>query len=349
MTAEHAAPVRQNAAPQTAPPQDVRVGVIGVGRMGADHVERITRRIKGARVSVLSDYLRETAEKVSQAAPGSRVVDTWQEVVAAEDVDAVLIASPGEFHREQVLACIEAGKPVLCEKPLAMNPSDAYDVVRAEAEAGTPLVSLGFMRRFDVGYGELKDALEAGELGTPMSLNCKHRNASVPPGFTDTHMVYDSAVHEIDAISFFLEEPVVSVQTVMPRGTEKAPEGPHDPRCSCSAPPPAPSSPTSCGSAPTPATRCAPSWSARRARRPWARSPGSSPPSRPAPAGAGRCRWTSAPASSPPTTRRCRHGSPRWPTAATSRPARRPPGTATRPPPCARPQSGRSRPRAPWT
>ena len=229
MTAEHAAPLQQNAAPQSAPPQDVRVGVIGVGRMGADHVERITRRIKGARVSVLSDYLRETAEKVSQAAPGSRVVDTWQEVVAAGDVDAVLIASPGEFHREQVLACIEAGKPVLCEKPLAMNPSDAYDVVRAEAEAGTPLVSLGFMRRFDVGYGELKDALEAGELGTPLLLNCKHRNASVLPGFTDTHMVYDSAVHEIDAISFFLEEPVVSVQTVMPRSTEKAPEGLHDP------------------------------------------------------------------------------------------------------------------------
>ena len=229
MTAEHAAPLQQNAAPQTAPPQDVRVGVIGVGRMGADHVERITRRIKGARVSVLSDYLRETAEKVAVTAPGSRVVDTWEEVVAAEDVDAVLIASPGQFHREQVLACIDAGKPVLCEKPLAMNPSDAYDVVRAEHEAGASLVSLGFMRRFDTGYGELKDALEAGELGSPLLLNCKHRNATVLPGFTDTHMVYDSAVHEIDAISFFLEEPVVSVQTVMPRSTEKAPEGLHDP------------------------------------------------------------------------------------------------------------------------
>jgi myo-inositol 2-dehydrogenase/D-chiro-inositol 1-dehydrogenase len=228
----HAAPQQSAPAqpgPQSAAPQDVRIGVIGVGRMGADHVERISRRIKGARVSVLSDYLRETAEKVAQSAPGSRVVETWQEVVEAEDVDAVLIASPGQFHREQVLACIDAGKPVLCEKPLAMNPADAYDVVRAEHEAGAPLVSLGFMRRFDAGYGELKDALEAGELGTPLLLNCKHRNATVLPGFTDTHMVYDSAVHEIDAISFFLEEPVVSVQTVMPRSTEKAPEGLHDP------------------------------------------------------------------------------------------------------------------------
>ena len=213
----------------TAPPQDIRVGVIGVGRMGADHVERLSRRTKGARVSVVSDYLRETAETVSATAPGSRVVDTPEEVIAADDVDAVLIASPGQFHRDQVLACIAVGKPVLCEKPLAMNPADAYDVVRAEHDSGRALVSLGFMRRFDAGYGELKDALDAGDLGSPLVLNCKHRNADVLPGFTNVHMVYDSAVHEIDAISFFLEEPVVSVQTVMPRSTEKAPEGLHDP------------------------------------------------------------------------------------------------------------------------
>jgi len=217
------------APPQTAPPEDVRIGVIGVGKMGADHVERISRRTKGARVSVISDYLRETAEKASATAPGSRVVATPEEVIAADDVDAVLIASPGQFHREQVLAAIEAGKPVLCEKPLAMNPQDAYDVVRAEHASGRAFVSLGFMRRFDAGYVELKDALESGELGTPLLLNCKHRNAEAPPGFDNTMMVYDSAVHEIDAISYFLQEPVVSVQTIAARSTENAPEGLSDP------------------------------------------------------------------------------------------------------------------------
>ena len=69
--------------PQTAPPQDVRVGVIGVGRMGADHVERISRRIKGARVSVVSDYLRETAEMVSATAPGFLVWATLEVGMAA--------------------------------------------------------------------------------------------------------------------------------------------------------------------------------------------------------------------------------------------------------------------------
>lgn len=224
---ERTAPTLAPASAQ--PPSDVRIGVIGVGRMGADHVERIAQRIKGARVSVLNDFRRETAESVAAASPGARVVDSPEAVIAAEDVDAVIIASPGQFHRDQAIACIEAGKPVLCEKPLAMNPADAYEVVLAEQKAGRPLVSLGFMRRFDREYGDLKDALRDGELGTPLLLNCKHRNADVLPGFTDESMVYDSAVHEFDAVSFFLEEPVVAVQTIAPRSTENAPEGLHDP------------------------------------------------------------------------------------------------------------------------
>ena len=101
----------QQDTPPSAPPQDIRVGVIGVGRMGADHVERISRRIKGARVSVVSDYLRETAEKVSASAPGSRVVDTPREVIAAEDVDAVLIASPASSTATRCSPASPPGSP----------------------------------------------------------------------------------------------------------------------------------------------------------------------------------------------------------------------------------------------
>lgn len=210
-------------------PQDVRVGVIGVGQMGADHVARITERIKSARVSVLTDYFRDKAEELSASVPGSRVVDTAEELIAADDVDAVLIASPGMFHKDQVLACIAADKPVLCEKPLAMNPQDAYAVVEAERAAGKSSVSVGFMRRFDAEYAELKDALDAGELGQVSVINFKHRNAHTPAGFVDRMMVHDSAVHEVDAISFFLEEPVVEVQTILPLAGPRAEPGQHDP------------------------------------------------------------------------------------------------------------------------
>lgn len=215
--------------PTTVIPRDVRVGVIGVGRMGADHVERISRRTKGARVAVVDDFDPARAEEVAATAPGCRVAGSWQELVAADDVDAVLIASPGQFHREQAIACIEAGKPVLCEKPLAMNPEDAYEVVLAETAAGRAFVSLGFMRRFDREYAELKDAIDAGELGEISVINCKHRNASTLPGFVDAMMVHDSAVHEIDAISYFLGEAVTEVQTILPLPGPRAEEGQHDP------------------------------------------------------------------------------------------------------------------------
>jgi myo-inositol 2-dehydrogenase/D-chiro-inositol 1-dehydrogenase len=215
--------------PAAATPADVRVGVIGVGQMGADHVARIRDRIKGARVSVLTDYFREKAQDLADTVPGSRVVDTPEELIAADDVDAVLIASPGKFHRDQAIACIEAGKPVLCEKPLAMNPEDAYTVVQAEKDSGGQYLSLGFMRRFDRDYAELKDAIDAGELGQISMLNCKHRNATTLPGFNDTLMVYDSAVHEVDAIHYFLDEPIAAVQAVLPLPGPRASEGMHDP------------------------------------------------------------------------------------------------------------------------
>lgn len=210
-------------------PRDLRIGVIGVGTMGADHVARISQRTKGARVTAISDPDRATAEQVAATAPGSRSVGTAEELIAADDVDAVLIASPGRFHRAQAVACIDAGKPVLCEKPLAMNPEDAYAVLEAERDSGGRYVSVGFMRRFDAEYAELKDTLVRGDLGRPTIINCKHRNAGTPEGFSDTMMIYDSAVHEIDAISYFLEEPVVSVQAVTPTPGENARPGQHDP------------------------------------------------------------------------------------------------------------------------
>lgn len=214
---------------QDTTPSDLRVGVIGVGQMGADHVTRISRRIKGARVSAVTDFFRDKAQEVADSVPGCRVADSPEDLIAAEDVDAVLIASPGKFHKDQAIACISAGKPVLCEKPLAMNPEDAYEVVEAEAANGTPLVALGFMRRFDAGYADLKDAISEGELGAISMLNCKHRNATTLPGFVDTMMVYDSAVHEVDAIHYFLEEEVAEVQAVLPKPGPRADEGQHDP------------------------------------------------------------------------------------------------------------------------
>jgi myo-inositol 2-dehydrogenase / D-chiro-inositol 1-dehydrogenase len=210
--------------------QEVRVAVLGVGMMGADHVDRIMRRISGARVAVVNDYLTEKAEQVAATAPGARMVADPLDAIAAHDVDAVLLATPGPAHEKQLLACLEQRKPVLCEKPLTTDVETSLEVVRAEAALGTPLIQVGFMRRFDPEYEQLKALIDSGELGQPLVMHCVHRNPAVPPSFTSTMIVKDSLVHEVDVTRFLLGEEIAAVQIVRPRANSHAPSGLQDPQ-----------------------------------------------------------------------------------------------------------------------
>jgi myo-inositol 2-dehydrogenase/D-chiro-inositol 1-dehydrogenase len=215
------------------PAAELRVAVLGVGLMGADHVARLHSRISGARVVAVSDAFREKAEQVAAAVPGCRVVDDPLAAIADPGVDAVLIATPGQFHEEQVLACIERGIPVLCEKPLTMTAESSLALVRAEdshaARTGRRLVQVGFMRRFDPEYAQLRELIAGGEIGEPLVVHCAHRNASVPPHFTSEMMVTDSVVHEVDVARFLLDEEIAAVTVLRPKATRHAQPGRSDP------------------------------------------------------------------------------------------------------------------------
>ena len=127
-------------------------------------------------------------------------------------------------------ACLEAGKPVLCEKPLAATAEASLRVLEAEAQGGRRLVSVGFMRRHDPGYVALKDALGRGEVGDPLMVHCAHRNAAVPAFFTSEMLITSSAIHEIDVARWLLGEEIVSATVHTPRSTSHAPAGLRDPQ-----------------------------------------------------------------------------------------------------------------------
>jgi len=209
---------------------DLRIAVLGVGMMGADHVARITSRISGAQVTVVNDYLPEKAAEVAAAVPGARVTDDPLDAIAADDVDAILLATPGPTHEKQLLACLEQGKPVLCEKPLTTDSTSSLEVVRQEAALGTPLIQVGFMRRFDPEYQQLKALIDGGELGQPLVMHCAHRNPTVPPGFDSAMVIKDSLVHEVDVTRFLLGEEIASVQIIKPMSNRDAPRGLQDPQ-----------------------------------------------------------------------------------------------------------------------
>src|SRR6201991_2575474 len=209
---------------------DLRIAVLGVGVMGAAHVPRLTTRISGARVTVVNDYMPEKAAEVAGAVPGARVANDPFDAITADDVDAVLLATPGPTHEKQLLACLEHGKPVLCEKPLTTDSASSLEVVRREAALDTPLIQVGFMRRFDPEYQQLKTLIDGGELGEPLVMHCAHRNPTVPTGFDSAMVVRDSLVHEVDVTRFLLGEEIASVQIIKPMPNRGAPRGLQDPQ-----------------------------------------------------------------------------------------------------------------------
>lgn len=209
---------------------ELRIGIIGVGMMGADHADRIARRTAGARLVAVADPDTDRARALAAGYDGVEVVADPVELVADEEVEAVLIASPGFAHEPQLLACLEHGKHVLCEKPLTMDSESALRVLEAERATGRRLIQVGFMRRFDPEYARMREILASGSLGRPLVAHQFHRNRSVPESFRSEMVVRDSLVHEVDVARFLFGEEIVSVEVLRPRPTSLAAEGVADPQ-----------------------------------------------------------------------------------------------------------------------
>jgi myo-inositol 2-dehydrogenase / D-chiro-inositol 1-dehydrogenase len=194
----------------------VTVGVIGTGMIGTQHVRRLSGQVVGSRVGVVFDVAADRAAALASDV-GARAAGSWAELVDDPNVDAVLIASPGDLHAEQVLACLAAGKPVLCEKPLATTAGDALKLIQAEVAAGHRLVQVGFMRRYDGGFHDVKAAIEAGVIGEPLLAHAVHRNPGVPEGFVGEMSLTDSLVHEFDTFRWLFGQEIVATTVVAVR------------------------------------------------------------------------------------------------------------------------------------
>ncbi|RDG37641.1 Gfo/Idh/MocA family protein [Streptomyces corynorhini] len=207
----------------------VRIGVIGTGMIGQDHIRRLTHVVTGTRVTAVFDIDSARAEEVA-ASVGARALPSGAEVIGAADVDAVVVTSWGPTHAEHVLGAIAAGKPVFCEKPLATTAEDCLRIIEAETAHGTRLVQVGFMRRYDSGYREMRKVIESGGIGEPLMVHCAHRNATAPASYTSAMAAQDTAVHEIDVLRWLLDDEIRSVQVLRPRPTRKRHEHLQDPQ-----------------------------------------------------------------------------------------------------------------------
>ena len=197
----------------------LKVGVIGTGAIGREHIDRIANKLVGAKVVAVTDVSRENSSKAA-AICGARVENDSAAVINAADVDALLVCTPGFAHAEPVLQAITAGKPVFCEKPLATTAADCKKVVDAEVAGGKHLVQVGFQRRYDKGYLQMKELLDSGKMGAPLMVHCAHRNASVADTYDTPMAVNDTAIHEIDTLQWLINDDYVSAQVIIGKDTK---------------------------------------------------------------------------------------------------------------------------------
>jgi myo-inositol 2-dehydrogenase/D-chiro-inositol 1-dehydrogenase len=208
----------------------VRVGVIGTGMIGQDHIRRITRVLSGGAVVAVTDADTGRAQQAAARLPDATVLPSGRDLIGDSRVDAVLVTSWAQTHEEHVLAAIEAGKPVFCEKPLARTAEACGRIIDAEMATGRRLVQVGFMRRYDAAYNALKAVLDDGGIGAPLLMHCAHRNPSAPAyDFTTDMVVSDSAVHEIDLVRWLFGEEVAATSILKPRRSTRTGDGLHDP------------------------------------------------------------------------------------------------------------------------
>ena len=187
------------------------VGVIGTGGMGARHARNLAHRVAGARVAALMDVDEERAAALAAECGDAAVHADAGRLIGDRAVDAVLIASPDPTHAELAVACIEAGKPVLCEKPLGVGLDDARRVVDAEAAAGRKLVQVGLMRTYDPRHTALKRALDDGAIGRPILFRGIHKHWRAGAVRTARDVIVNSAVHDVHSARWLMADDVAKV------------------------------------------------------------------------------------------------------------------------------------------
>ena len=199
----------------------IRIAVIGTGVMGADHARIVASDLPGAVLQVVCDVDEAKARQVADACGAVDIDRDPDATVMRGDVDAVILASPDPTHAPLSRLCIEARKPVLCEKPLSQSSEVCLTVLKAEQVAGRKFVQVGYMRRFDPPYVEMTRAVAEGRLGRVLMMHNFHRNVETPAtGFTGAMAITNSAPHEFDAVRHVLGSEFTAISASQPRRSD---------------------------------------------------------------------------------------------------------------------------------
>ncbi len=188
----------------------LRVGVVGLGRIGASHARTLVHLDTVSSVTLV-DLDLALAESLAEEL-GARTLGTAEQMIA-EGLDALVVATSTPSHVALLELAASAGLATFCEKPVALDLETLDGVLAAVDRAGI-LVQIGFQRRFDAGYRAARDAVATGEVGTLLVLRAATHDPEPPSSAyvaTSGGIFRDLHIHDFDAIRFVTGEDVVEV------------------------------------------------------------------------------------------------------------------------------------------
>ena len=193
------------------------IGVIGLGRLGSSYAKYFTGRISGAALVAVSDVMESTVTSVAEELGVSKRYGRYQDMIADEEVDGVVIVSPTSTHKEVVLEAAKRGLPIFCEKPLSISLPEARAMLTTVEQTGV-FFQMGFMRRFDKGYVGAKRKIDEGLIGTPVVFKSSSRDPYRPSlEYLDpVHsggLLVDCGIHDLDLARWFMGD-IASVYSI---------------------------------------------------------------------------------------------------------------------------------------
>ena len=203
--------------------QVLKVGVVGIGFIGSDHLHRLTKTIANVEVTAVCDIVPGKAQKVldDQGLKAKDYAD-YHDVINDPNVEVVVCTASNEAHYEIVMAALKAGKFTFCEKPLALDAKECLDIIAEEKKQGRRMLQVGFMRHYAPEYVQMKKMIDDGVIGQPLMIDERHYNQTQPEEYDSRRSIIETAIHEIDLDHWLVNDDYANIRVFAPRQTRHA-------------------------------------------------------------------------------------------------------------------------------
>jgi myo-inositol 2-dehydrogenase/D-chiro-inositol 1-dehydrogenase len=195
---------------------DLRLGVIGAGRIGQIHAQNIAQHLPSAQLVAIADPRLDAAQELAARLRVPRAVADYRALLDDASIAAVAICSSTDTHAPLITAAAQAGKHIFCEKPIARALDEIDQALAAVARAGVKL-QVGFNRRFDSSFCRVRELVAAGEIGAPHLLRITSRDPAPPPLAyvrVSGGLFFDMTIHDFDMARYLIGSEVVEIYAV---------------------------------------------------------------------------------------------------------------------------------------